>query len=63
MDMERKLEEVFTYLFHIESTDYQLHSVELFDEEEKELLATHKQKFIASFKEVKDNISFRKNSA
>lgn len=35
MEMDNKLESVFTFLFNIQNQDYQLHSTELFDDEEK----------------------------
>jgi hypothetical protein len=50
VDRENKLEAVFTYLFHIEDEQYQLHEPEIFDDEEKELLATHKLRFLQNSK-------------
>jgi len=46
MEIESKLEAIFTYLFNIEDENYKITTPELFDEEEKQLLSSHKLRFI-----------------
>ena len=48
--LQTKIEALFSFLFNIECEDYQLHSADLFDEQQKELLLTHQHKFIAKIK-------------
>lgn len=54
-EKEAKLEAIFTYLFNIQEQGYQLHEAEMFDDEERELLATHKERFMGSIQLVKEN--------
>ena len=54
-DLEAKLQSIFTFLFNIEDDSYQIHQPELFDEEERELLLTHKERFVRSILSAKDD--------
>lgn len=55
LELENKLESIFTYLFHIDDHSHHIQYPELFDEEEKQLLTTHKEKYIAKFKLTQEN--------